>query len=64
MRTWRVLRVWKVREFDMGAYMTLKIMIKHKRKSTEDIVKYMDAYLSTRKITIKQYNELMKELEE
>ena len=47
----------------MSAYVTLKMMIKYKRKSTEDIVQYMDAYLSTRKITVEQYDELMKELE-
>lgn len=40
-------------------YITLKIMIKYKRKSAEELKAYCDAYLATGKISEKQYWELV-----
>ena len=43
----------------MRAYTTLKIMIKYKRKSNEELLAYCDAYLAAEKITKEQYDELV-----
>ena len=40
-------------------YTTLKIMIKYKRKTAEELKAYCDAYLATGKISEKQYEELV-----
>lgn len=40
-------------------YTTLKIMIKHKRKSKEELLAYCKAYLASGKINEKQYDELV-----
>lgn len=42
----------------MSAYTTLKFMIKYHRKSNEEILLYMDAYLTSGKITQTQYDSL------
>ena len=42
----------------MNAYTTLKFMMKYKRKSKEEILSYMDAYLIAGKITQQQYDSL------
>ena len=39
-------------------YTALKIMIKYKRKSAEELKAYCDAYLATGKISESQYEEL------
>lgn len=43
-------------------YTTLKIMIKYKRKTTEELVKYCEAFYASGKLTKKQYKELMEQL--
>lgn len=48
----------------MSAYMTLKFMIRYKRKSNDELLVYCDAYLSSGKITESEYYELVGLLEE
>lgn len=40
-------------------YKTTKLLIKYKRKSEEELIKYCDTYLKNGKINQKQYDELM-----
>lgn len=43
----------------MGAYMVLKMMIKYKRKSNEELFAYLEAYKASGKINDSQYEELL-----
>lgn len=43
----------------MKAYATLKMMIKYKLKSSEELLAYCDAYLATGKFNSEQYTELV-----
>lgn len=43
----------------MKAYLVLKMMIKYQKKSKEEILAYMDAYLAAGKISQEQYNDLI-----
>lgn len=43
----------------MKAYLTLKVMIRYKKKSNEELLAYCDAYLKSGKITQMQYEELV-----
>ena len=43
----------------MGAYMTLKLMIKYKRKSNEELFAYLEAYRASGKINESKYEELL-----
>lgn len=40
-------------------YSTMKLLIKYRRKSAEELIKYCDAYLASGKLNQKQYDELM-----
>lgn len=40
-------------------YNTMKLLIKYKRKSAEELIKYCDAYLENGKLNEDQYDELM-----
>lgn len=40
-------------------YSTMKLLIKYKRKSAEELTKYCDTYLASGKLNEKQYEELM-----
>ena len=40
-------------------YSTMKLLIKYRRKSAEELKAYCDAYLATGKISEKQYEELV-----
>lgn len=40
-------------------YNTVKLLIKYKRKSAEELRQYCDAYLAKGKLTQAQYDELM-----
>lgn len=40
-------------------YTTLKIIVKYKRKTNEELLKYCDTYLKSGKINQKQYEELV-----
>ena len=40
-------------------YTTMKLLIKYKRKSAEELIRYCDVYLANDKLTQKQYDELM-----
>lgn len=40
-------------------YNTVKLLIKYRRKSAEQLIKYCDAYLANGKLNQKQYEELM-----
>ena len=40
-------------------YNTMKLLIKHKRKSAEELTRYCEAYLANGKLTKTQYDELM-----
>lgn len=40
-------------------YNTMKLLIKYKRKSAEELTKYCNAYLYSGNLTQKQYDELM-----
>lgn len=41
-------------------YNTIKLLIKYRRKSAEELRQYCDAYLAKGKLTQAQYDELMK----
>lgn len=43
----------------MGAYMALKMMIKYKRKTNEELFAYLEAYKAAEKINERQYEELL-----
>lgn len=43
----------------MGAYMALKMMIKYKRKTNEELFAYLEAYKASGKINDSQYEELL-----
>ena len=40
-------------------YNTVKLLIKYRRKSAEELIKYCDAYLASGKLNQTQYEELM-----
>lgn len=40
-------------------YSTMKLLIKYRRKSAEELIKYCDAYLANGKVNKKQHDELM-----
>ena len=40
-------------------YSTMKLLIKYKRKSAEELRQYCNTYLANGKLTEAQYNELM-----
>lgn len=40
-------------------YNTMKLLIKYRRKSAEELIKYCDAYLASGKLNQTQYDELM-----
>ena len=40
-------------------YNTVKLLIKYRRKSAEELIKYCDAYLASGKLNQKQYDDLM-----
>ena len=40
-------------------YSTMKLLIRYKRKSAEELIRYCDAYLASGKLTQTQYDELM-----
>lgn len=40
-------------------YNTMKLLIKYRRKSSEELTRYCEAYLANGKLTQTQYNELM-----
>ena len=40
-------------------YNTMKLLIKYKRKSEKELIKYCDAYLESGKLNQTQYDELM-----
>ena len=40
-------------------YSTMKLLIKYRRKSAEELINYCDAYLASGKLNQKQYDELM-----
>lgn len=40
-------------------YSTMKLLIKYRRKSEKELIKYCDAYLANGKLNQKQYDELM-----
>ena len=40
-------------------YNTVKLLIKYKRKSAEELTRYCEAYLANGKLTKTQYDELM-----
>lgn len=48
----------------MKAYMTLKMMIKYKLKTNEELKAYCDAYLATGKINSEQHAELVDMIEQ
>lgn len=40
-------------------YSTMKLLIKYRRKSAEELIKYCDAYLASGKLNQTQYDKLM-----
>lgn len=40
-------------------YNTMKLLIKYRRKSAEELTKYCNAYLESGKLTQAQYDELI-----
>ena len=44
-------------------YSTMKLLIKYKRKSVEELKQYCNAYLANGKLTKAQYDELMAMIE-
>ena len=40
-------------------YSTMKLLIKYRRKSAEELIRYCDAYLASGKLNQTQYDELM-----
>lgn len=40
-------------------YNTMKLLIKYKRKSKEDLLKYANAYLKANQLTAEQYEEVV-----
>lgn len=44
-------------------YNTVKLLIKYRRKSADELVKYCNAYLANGKLTQTQYDELMAMIE-
>lgn len=40
-------------------YSTMKLLIRYKRKSAEELIRYCDAYLASGKLNESQYDELM-----
>lgn len=44
-------------------YSTMKLLIKYKRKSVEELTQYCNTYLANGKLTQAQYDELMAMIE-
>lgn len=44
-------------------YNTMKLLIKYKRKSKEELIKYCNAYLTSGNLTKKQHEDLMAMIE-
>ena len=42
----------------MSAYQIMKLLIKYKRKTKEELLDYCDAYLATGKLQKTEYDEL------
>lgn len=40
-------------------YITMKLLIKYKRKTAEELTRYCNTYLANEKLTPEQYNELI-----
>lgn len=43
----------------MSAYELIKLLIKHNRKTKEELTAYCDAYLATGKLSEDEYEELL-----
>lgn len=45
-------------------YNTMKLLIKYKRKSEEELIKYCDTYLASGNLNQKEHDELMEMIAE